>query len=523
MGTVRYTLSLRMVSPRVVTYFILGVLTTTTQARRPKLVQSDRSGSCPTEGGKTCVFPFKTACTTAKGPCKFPFLYKGKEYNNCTLYQSSGNRPWCATALKADGNMQQWANCDMEVCTDPHAVGGPYSECVPSVATEGKGWCATAVNEDGIFTTRDFCSNPNCVPTTTTTTTTVATTADPSICKTEGGNQCQFPFNTVCTTSKGPCMFPFLYKGKKYINCTLYQSSGGNPWCATSLRSDGNMQQWANCDMDVCQVPNGVIGPFGQCIPSVSNEGKGWCATTVDENGIVATKEFCEDPTCLPEAKTTSTTTTTSTTGTTTEDSDCGCDIPTECIVGFSGSVYNTTEDFMGLADFFTRVGGLIEKGVGDLLTFLIPPTEAPPTGLPFGPIDNGTIPPLQTTEAPARKSHGHGRSGRALSRKGLFEDEVKDLILSGERTDCRVLANQISGGALDNALGLVGLRNLAVLKEDVQEATNRGVFDNIAAFISKAGIVIPEECVCECGCQRIPTKPAATTAAPATAAADQS
>merc|ERR1711962_306780 len=471
MGTVRYTWGLRMVSPRVVTYFILGVLTTTTQARRPKLVQSDRSGSCPTEGGKTCVFPFKTACTTAKGPCKFPFLYKGEEYNNCTLYQSSGNRPWCATALKADGNMQQWANCDMEVCTDPHAVGGPYSECVPSVTTEGKGWCATAVNEDGIFTTRDFCSNPDCVPTTTTTTTTVATTADPSICKTEGGNQCQFPFNTVCTTSKGPCMFPFLYKGKKYINCTLYQASGGNPWCATS----------------------------------------------VDENGIVATKEFCEDPTCLPEAKTTSTTTTTSTTGTTTEDSDYGCDIPTECIVGFSGSVYNTTEDFMGLADFFTRVGGLIEKGVGDLLTFLIPPTEAPPTGLPFGPIDNGTIAPLQTTETPARKGHGHGGKGRALNRKGLFVDEVKDLILSGERTDCRVLANQISGGALDNALGLVGLRNLAVLKEDVQEATNRGVFDNIAAFISKAGIVIPEECVCECGCQRIPTKPAATPASPAT------
>merc|ERR1711887_130133 len=496
---VRYTLSLRMVSPRVVTYFILGVLTTTTQARRPKLVQSDRSGSCPTEGGKTCVFPFKTACTTAKGPCKFPFLYKGKEYNNCTLYQSSGNRPWCATALKGDGNMQQWANCDMEVCTDPHAVGGPHSECVPSVTTEGKGWCATAVNEDGVFTTRDFCSNPDCVPTTTTstttsTTTTVVTTADPSICKTEGDNQCHFPFNTVCTTTKGPCRFPFLYKGKKYTNCTLYQSSGGNPWCATALRSDGNMQQWANCDMDVCQVPNGVIGPFGQCVPSVKNKGKGWCATSVDENGIVATKEFCEDPTCLPQAKTTTTSTTTSTTGTTTEDSDCGCDIPTECIVGFSGSVYNTTEDFMGLADFFQRVGGLIEKGVGDLLTFLIPPTEAP-----------------------ARKGHGHAHGhGRNLNRKGLFEDEVKDLILSGERTDCRVLANQISGGSLDNALALIGMRNLAVLKEDVKEATSRGVFDSIAAFIAKAGIVIPEECVCECGCQRIPTKAAATMAAPA-------
>ena len=70
--------------------------------------------------------------------------------------------------------------------------------------------------------------------------------------------------------------------------------------------------------------------------------------------------------------------------------------------------------------------------------------------------------------------------------------------------------------GALDNALSLVGLRKLAMLKEDMQEASNRGVFDNIAQFISAAGIVIPEECVCQCGCQMIPTKAevAATTAA---------
>ena len=54
---------------------------------------------------------------------------------------------------------------------DPHAFGGPYHTCVPSVTTEGKGWCATGVNEDGIFTTRDFCSNPACVPTPATTTT----------------------------------------------------------------------------------------------------------------------------------------------------------------------------------------------------------------------------------------------------------------------------------------------------------------------------------------------------------------
>merc|ERR1711892_327507 len=476
---VRSTWGLEMVATRVLITFVLGALITISEARRPKSSQLNRSGACPTEGNKECVFPFKTACTTAKGPCKFPFLYKGKEYDECTLYQS----------------------------------------------TEGKGWCATAVNEDGIFTSRDFCSDPECVPTpptTTTTTTTVATTADPSICPTEEGNDCIFPFNTVCKTDKGPCMFPYMYKGQKYTNCTLYQSSGGNPWCATTLRSDGNMQQWANCDMDVCVIPNGVVGPFGQCVPSQSSQGKGWCATEVDDAGIVTKKEFCEDPTFLPAKKTTTTTSTTSTTATSTEDSDCGCDIPTECIMGFSGSVYNTTEDFMGLADFFQRVGGLIENGVGDLLTFLIPPTEEPPTGLPFGPVDNGTIAPLATapgesgtTAAPARKGHHHGQH-RNLDRKGLFQDQVKELIVSGERTDCRVLANQISGGALDEGLALIGMRNLAKLKDDVQEASNRGVFDNIAEFITKAGIVIPEECICECGCQRIPTKAAATTAAPA-------
>ena len=126
----------------------------------------------------------------------------------------------------------------------------------------------------------------------------------------------------------------------------------------------------------------------------------------------------------------------------------------------------------MGLADFFQRVGGLIEKGVGDLLTFLIPPTVEPPTGLPFGPVDNGTIAPLATTPgesgetaapgttaasgttaapagttAAARKRLKHIRHSN-LNRKGLFQDQVQDLILSGERTDCRTLANQISGGS---------------------------------------------------------------------------
>ena len=75
--------------------------------------------------------------------------------------------------------------------------------------------------------------------------------------------------------------------------------------------------------------------------------------------------------------------------------------------------------------------------------------------------------------------------------------------------------------GALDNALGMIGLRNLAILKEGVQEASDRGVLDKVTEFISKAGIVIPEECVCQCGCQKVPTK-AEAVATTAAAAADE-
>jgi len=365
-------------------------------------------------------------------------------------------------------------------------------------------------------------------------------------CPTETGKECVFPFKTVCTTGKGPCIFPFLYKGKEYNECTLYHANGGKAWCATSLKADGNMHQWSNCYMDSCS-PDLDGGPYTGCIPSATQEGKEWCATTVGDDGFFTQSDFCTE--CTPPTTTTTTSTsttvstttktTTSTTATTTEDSDCGCDIPTECITGFSGSVYNTTEDFLGVADFFVRVRNVIEKGVTNLINFVLPwiptggeyesattgvqgttaaATTAGPAGTTAAP-GGTTAAPGGTTAAPAGTTAAPaGTTGAASNRKGLFHDQVQEMIASGERTDCRVLANQITGGAFDNALGLIGLRNLAILKDNVKEASDRGILDKITEFIAKAGVVIPEECVCECGCQKIPTKSeaVATTAAPA-------
>ena len=37
----------------------------------------------------------------------------------------------------------------------------------------------------------------------------------------------------------GPCVFPFRYKGRTYTKCTDYESTNGQPWCATKVDSDG--------------------------------------------------------------------------------------------------------------------------------------------------------------------------------------------------------------------------------------------------------------------------------------------
>merc|ERR1712002_1152606 len=41
--------------------------------------------NCKTTSGKSCTFPFKTACVDTKGnKCVFPFTYKDVKYEECT-------------------------------------------------------------------------------------------------------------------------------------------------------------------------------------------------------------------------------------------------------------------------------------------------------------------------------------------------------------------------------------------------------------------------------------------------------
>ena len=56
----------------------------------------------------------KVDCVTISSdkhkPCIFPFVWKGKDRNECVKQQSSG-KYWCATELKNNGEYKKWGHC----------------------------------------------------------------------------------------------------------------------------------------------------------------------------------------------------------------------------------------------------------------------------------------------------------------------------------------------------------------------------------------------------------------------------
>jgi len=59
----------------------------------------------------------------------------------------------------------------------------------------------------------------------------------------------------LCLTNSGSlCRFPFIFKGKRYTECTYTESP--TPWCATRVDTDDTVitNQWEDCDPFSCPI-----------------------------------------------------------------------------------------------------------------------------------------------------------------------------------------------------------------------------------------------------------------------------
>ena len=79
-------------------------------------------------------------------------------------------------------------------------------------------------------------------------------------------------FKGCITINKERCIFPFIYKGKKYTSCT--KDSWFTKWCSTEIKPDGTykMGHWGSCDMKTCKRESpGKIRPSNCSAPITLN------------------------------------------------------------------------------------------------------------------------------------------------------------------------------------------------------------------------------------------------------------
>ncbi|XP_039256683.2 72 kDa type IV collagenase-like [Styela clava] len=100
-------------------------------------------------------------------------------------------------------------------------------------------------------------------------------------------------FDTYNGNSGGdPCVFPFYFEGASYSACTSAGRSDGLEWCATTADYDAD-EKWAFCphellftyagngDNDPCVFPFVFLGKsYDECTPEGRSDGYLWCATT---------------------------------------------------------------------------------------------------------------------------------------------------------------------------------------------------------------------------------------------------
>merc|ERR1711970_856255 len=163
------------------------------------LLLQDNSFSVPLPGFgdfiETPPFPSLSLvqCRTVRGRrCIFPFTYKGRRFHECTLYETTNGRPWCAYQVDIFGEALRGHYCDTSVCPAEEEAcvtesgpgrgkqckfpftyqGRTYNSCARWTwkgRHYGKYWCSTRTDRFGNhvsggrhFGFCGFCDQPGC-------------------------------------------------------------------------------------------------------------------------------------------------------------------------------------------------------------------------------------------------------------------------------------------------------------------------------------------------------------------------
>nr|XP_056720573.1 fibronectin-like [Euleptes europaea] len=272
---------------------------------------------CATTGsyhkhGKWSYCADKRLHANQMGSCVFPFMYNDKCYSSCTTAGSSSGKLWCSLTSNYDID-SKWTYCaptEPRPCHFPFILKGKsYSKCTKEGAGDGQLWCATTANydTDGKWKACSHleyegsskgqpCVFPFAYKNRTFYTCTDEDTEDGRFWCATTGSYDKDEKSSYCADTKfcisgqhennmGPCVFPFIYKGKTYSSCTTAGASTGKLWCSLTSNYDKD-PRWTYCEpseLRPCHFPFIFKGKsYSACTKEGAGDGQLWCATTAD-------------------------------------------------------------------------------------------------------------------------------------------------------------------------------------------------------------------------------------------------
>ncbi|XP_053120623.1 epididymal sperm-binding protein 1-like [Hemicordylus capensis] len=206
-----------------------------------------------------CTYGLLPLLAASQGlSCKFPFIFEGKWYFSCTTDGTMDGQLWCATTSNYDKD-GLWRKCEVhdyggnshgKQCVFPFSyLYGTYYTCTNYRENDGRYWCATtgSYDKDRLWT---YCADTR-----------------------------------LNENPTGPCIFPFVFKGKKYSSCIADGMNNGKLWCSLTKNYDSD-PKWAYCDPSdprPCEFPfNYRHRYYYSCTTDETSDEQLWCATTSD-------------------------------------------------------------------------------------------------------------------------------------------------------------------------------------------------------------------------------------------------